>query len=57
VAVLEQQLAEAQAALEADLRAVQGEWDPETESLERVVVKPKRGSVEVQLIGLLWQSA
>jgi hypothetical protein len=56
VAVLEQQLAEAQAALEADLRAVQGEWDPETESLERVVVKPKRGSVEVQLIGLLWQS-
>ena len=55
VQTLEQQLAEAQAALEADLQAVQNEWDPQTEELERVVVKPKRGSVSVQLVGLVWQ--
>jgi hypothetical protein len=56
VQTLEQQLTEAQAALEADLQAVQAEWDPQAEELERVVVKPKRGSVSVQLVGLVWQS-
>lgn len=56
VGVLEQQLADAQAALEADLAAVQAGWDPTTEELERVVVKPKRGGVSVQLVGLLWQA-
>ncbi len=55
VATLEQQLADVQAALEADLQAVQAEWDPQAEELERVVVKPKRGSVSVQLVGLVWQ--
>ena len=56
VTTLEQQLADAQAALESDLQAVQGEWDPQAEELERVVVKPKRGSVSVQLVGLVWQA-
>ena len=56
VGVLEQQLADAQAALEADLAAVQAEWDPTTEELQRTVVKPKRGAVSVQMVGLLWRS-
>ncbi len=56
VATLEQQLADVQTALETDLQAVQGEWDPQAEELERVVVKPKRGSVSVQLVGLVWQA-
>jgi hypothetical protein len=56
VGVLEQQLADAQGALEADLAAVQAEWDPTTEELQRVVVKPKRGAVSVQMVGLLWKS-
>jgi hypothetical protein len=56
VTALEQQLADAQAALEADLQAVQAEWDPQAEALDRVVVKPKRGSVSVQLVGLVWQA-
>ena len=56
VATLEQQLADVQAALEADLQAVPGEWDPQAEELERVVVKPKRGGVSVQLVGLVWQA-
>ena len=56
VAVLEQQLGECQAALEADLAAVQAQWDPAAEELERTLVKPKRGGVSVQLVGLLWRA-
>jgi hypothetical protein len=55
VGVLEQQLAAARAAVEADLAAVQAEWDPATEDWQRVVVKPKRGGVSVQMLGLLWR--
>jgi hypothetical protein len=55
VAALEQQLADCQAALEADLSAVQAEWDPAAEDLQRAVVKPRRGGVSVQLVGLLWR--
>jgi hypothetical protein len=54
VAVLEGQLAECRAALEADLARVQAEWDPATEDLLRTLVKPKRGGVSVQLVGLVW---
>ena len=56
VTTLEEQLAEVQAALAADLAAVQGEWDPAAATLERVVVKPKRGGVSVQLVGLVWMA-
>ena len=56
VAVLEQQLVECQAALEADLAVVQAEWDPADTALERALVKPKRGGVSVQLVGLLWRA-
>jgi hypothetical protein len=55
VAALEEQLAEAQSTLAADLAAVQSEWDPATAVLDRVVVKPKRGGVSVQLVSLLWR--
>jgi hypothetical protein len=55
VGVLEQQLADCQKALEEDLSAVQAEWDPAAEELERAVVKPKRGGVSVQVVGLLWR--
>jgi hypothetical protein len=56
VTVLEQQLADCQAALEADLAAVQAEWDPAAEALQRAIVKPKRGGVSVQLVGLVWRA-
>ncbi len=54
VTALTQQQSELQAALEADLQAVAAEWDLSTEALERVVVKPKRGGVSVQLVALAW---
>lgn len=57
VTTLEAQLAEVQAALAADLAAVQAEWDPAATTLDRVVVKPKRGGVSVQLVGLVWRRA
>lgn len=43
-----------QAALEADLQDVASEWDGTTDTLDRVLVKPKRGGVSVQLVGLVW---
>ncbi|HTM32762.1 MAG TPA: hypothetical protein VL263_15730 [Vicinamibacterales bacterium] len=55
VGVLEQQLADLQGALESELASVQAEWDPAAEDLQRVVVKPKRGGVSVQMVGLLWR--
>ena len=54
VLVHTQQLHDLQAALEADLQAVSSEWDLSAEPLERVLVKPKRGGVSVQLVALAW---
>jgi len=54
VTALTQQQNDLQAALEADLRAVSAEWDLSAETLERVLVKPKRGGVSVQLVALAW---
>ena len=54
VSALNQQLADLQTALETDLQAVAAEWDLSAEVLERVLVKPKRGGVSVQLVALAW---
>ena len=54
VSALTQQLHDLQAALEADLQAVSAEWDLSAAPLERVLVKPKRGGVSVQLVALAW---
>ena len=54
VAALAQQRDDLQAALEADLQTVAAEWNLSAEELERVLVKPKRGSVSVQVVALAW---
>jgi SMC interacting uncharacterized protein involved in chromosome segregation len=41
-------------ALEEELQAISTQWDAQQEPLERVVVKPKRGGVSVQLVALVW---
>jgi len=41
--------------LESELQAVQQAWSDSTEAFERVVVKPKRGGVQVQLVALVWR--
>ena len=50
-AALTQQRDELQAALEA---AASAQWDVSSEVFERVLVKPKRGGVSVQLVALAW---
>ena len=41
-------------ALEADLQAIADRWNVADEPLERVLLKPKRGGVSVQLVALVW---
>jgi hypothetical protein len=42
------------AELEAELQQVSEQFDASNETLERVLVKPKRGGVSVQLVALVW---
>ena len=40
--------------METDLQSVSADWDLSNEPFERVLVKPKRGGVSVQLVALVW---
>ena len=42
------------AALNDELQAIADRWDASGDTLDRVVVKPKRGGVAVQLVALVW---
>ncbi len=53
---LRQQQDELQAALQTDLQAAASQWDVTQDTLDRVLVKPKRGGVSVQLVALVWVS-
>jgi len=57
VAALKTQLADLENAMQADLRSVADDWDLANQPFERVLVKPKRGGVSVQLIALVWVPA
>ncbi|MDR7417897.1 MAG: ATP-binding protein [Armatimonadota bacterium] len=54
VASLQQQLADLEAQVQAEIAAAAGVLDPLADPLERVVVKPKRTGVIVQAVGLAW---
>ena len=54
VAALTAQLGELETAMAADLQSVSADWDLSNEPFERVLVKPKRGGVSVQLVALVW---
>ncbi len=54
VAALEAQLAELDAAIEAEVRAIEARTDPLTERLETVTLRPKKGNVTVRLLTLVW---
>lgn len=41
-------------ALNEELQQIADRWDTSGDTLDRVVVKPKRGSVAVQLVALVW---
>ena len=54
VAALKAQLSELEGQLQRDLQSVTDDWDLSNEPFERVLVKPKRGGVSVQLVALVW---
>jgi hypothetical protein len=57
VTALETQLSALDAAMQDDLRAVTADWDLSNEPFERVLLKPKRGGISVQLVALVWVPA
>ena len=57
VASLKAQLSALESAMETDLQAVSANWDLSNEPFARVLVKPKRGGVSVQLVALVWVPA
>jgi hypothetical protein len=57
VSALKAQLAELEAKVETALQDVSADWDLSNEPFERVLVKPKRGGVSVQLVALVWVPA
>jgi hypothetical protein len=47
-------LSELESSMQDDVNAMTAEWDLTKEPFERVLVKPKRGGVSVQLVALVW---
>ena len=54
VTALKAQLSELEAQMQGDLQLATDAWNLSTEPFERVLVKPKRGGVSVQLVALVW---
>ena len=54
VALLRQQADDIQAALQRDVAQIQAEWNPDTDPIETVSIKPRRGGVTMQACGILW---
>jgi Helicase HerA, central domain len=54
VGAFNQQRDDLEAALQADLQGVSSQFDGSQDTLDRVLVKPKRGGVSVQLVALVW---
>ena len=54
VEVLEQQLRDLNAEFEAEARSLESKIDPLTETLDRVILRPKRTNVSVSLVALSW---
>jgi hypothetical protein len=57
VTALKSQMAELEAKAAAELEEVSAAWDLSNETLETILVKPKRGGVSVQLVALVWVEA
>jgi hypothetical protein len=57
VGALTTQLSGLETDMQNDLQAVSSDWDLSNEPFERVLVKPKRGGVSVQLVSLVWVPA
>jgi hypothetical protein len=54
VGSVEAQIAALDAQMQAVLAALDARFDPMTQPLEDVVLKPKKGNVTVRFLGLIW---
>lgn len=57
VQALKTQLSELETSMQDDIAAVTADWDLAKEPFDRVLVKPKRGGISVQLVALVWVPA
>ena len=57
VTALKAQETDLQTKMQDDLQSVTADWELSNEPFERVLVKPKRGGVSVQLVSLVWVPA
>ncbi len=54
VAAVDQQLADLDAQFKAETEAIEKSFDPQTESLETITVKPTKANISVRLASLAW---
>ncbi|MCM3902938.1 MAG: hypothetical protein ND866_14625 [Pyrinomonadaceae bacterium] len=54
VAAVNQQLADLDAQFKAETEAIEKSFDPQTESLETVTIKPTKPNISVKLVSLAW---
>jgi hypothetical protein len=54
VEALQQQFTDLQAQFDEEVNALSAKIDPATETLEPVVIKPKKTDIDVQLVALVW---
>src|SRR5688572_1409880 len=54
VTAFQAQLSQLETKLQTELQAGTDDWDLSNEPFERVLVKPKRGGISVQLVALVW---
>ena len=57
VTALQAQLSALESSMQEDIAAVTADWDLAQEPFDRVLVKPRRGGVSVQLVALVWVPA
>ncbi len=55
IEAMQQQLADAEAEFQGELDALAGKMDPMTEALEHVCLKPKKSSINVRAVMLVWE--
>jgi hypothetical protein len=57
VTALKTQLSDLESSMQDDIAQVTADWDLAKEPFDRVLVKPRRGGVSVQLLALVWVPA
>ena len=57
VEAIAQEIAALNGQFEADVAALEAKVDPATEVMDRVVIRPKKTSISVQLVALGWKAS